>query len=308
MRIAHISDLHICSSHKRSNIRNTKLLLDYISKNNFDHVIITGDITDNANQKDFEIIRNLLATYGLLENDKLSLVIGNHDIFGGIQKAEDILKFPSKCRQTDYKEKIKQFRKYFIEAFWDAFHPNKDEIFPFAKDLGDILIIGVNSIDQYSKLRNPFASNGKLSKKEIEGLKKILSTEEYKLKIKILIIHHHFYKELIYKTNTNPTFLERIEKQTMKMKGKKRLIKLLIENDIKLVLHGHLHESCEYIKGGIPFLNAGATIDGSNQNCIYLNEIEITPTTTNYKIRNILETKLQPVIEIFPASASKVAV
>ena len=126
--------------------------------------------------------------------------------------------------------------------------------------------------------------------------------------IKILLIHHHFYKELICKTNSNLTLLEKIEKQTMKLRGKKRLIKLLVENDVKLVLHGHLHESCEYFKKGIRFLNAGATLDSTHQKSICVNEIEINPASIKVTIRNIFESKLQPLREFYPFSPTQVAV
>jgi len=276
MRIAHISDLHISASHKRTNIRNTKYLLNYIANNSFDHLIITGDLTENATGKDFEIMRNLLNKAGLLDNDKLTMVIGNHDIFGGVQKPEDIFGFPRKCLHTNYKAKVEDFRINFIEAFWNTYHPFDGELFPFAKDLGKIILIGLNSVDHYSKIKNPFASNGRINKRQLEGLEKIFSMDEYKHKMKIICVHHHFYKEPLCNSNPNLSLLERIEKQTMKLRGKKRFIKLLNNNNVKLILHGHLHENCEYIKKGIKFLNAGATINSKIPDNLFINDIDIS--------------------------------
>lgn len=276
MRIAHISDLHISASHKRTNIRNTKYLLNYIAKNSFDHLIITGDVTDNATSKDFDILRNLLDRAGLLDNDKLTMVIGNHDIFGGVQKPEDIFNFPGKCLYTNYKQKVLDFHTNFIEAFWNTYHPIENEIFPFVKDLGEIILIGLNSVDHYSKIKNPFASNGRISKKQYEGLDRIFSMEEYKHKVKIVCVHHHFYKEPLCNSNPNLSLLERIEKQTMKLRGKKRFFNLLNNNDVKLVLHGHLHETCEYTKKKLKFLNAGATINSKIPDNLIINDIDIS--------------------------------
>ena len=81
MKIAHISDLHL----------NT--IYSYSLENKADHLVITGDLTDNASEKDFEILRNLFRKNGLLNSERLSLVIGNHDIFGGLQSAEEIFFF-----------------------------------------------------------------------------------------------------------------------------------------------------------------------------------------------------------------------
>jgi len=47
----------------------------------------------------------------------------------------------------------------------------------------------------------------------------------------------------------------------MKLRGKKKLINLMKENNIKLVLHGHSHEFKEYNRKGIKFINAGASVD-----------------------------------------------
>ena len=67
----------------------------------FDHLVITGDLTHNADYEDLEILRNLFQEYGLLNSERLSLVIGNHDIFGGPQAAEEVFQFPEKCKQID---------------------------------------------------------------------------------------------------------------------------------------------------------------------------------------------------------------
>lgn len=292
MRIAHISDLHICAKNKRTNIRNTKHIINYIVNNNFDHVVVTGDVSDNAQSRDFEILRNLFNKAGLLDNDKLTMIIGNHDIFGGVQKPEDIFTFPKKCMQTNYKKMVDDFHIYFIEAFWKTYHPVENEVFPFVKDLGGIILIGLNSVDHYSKIKNPFASNGRISKKQYEGLEKIFTMDEYKNKVKILCIHHHFYKEPLCNSNPNLSLLERIEKQTMKLRGKKRLINMLTGNNVELVLHGHLHETCEYSKKNIRFINAGATINGKLANNIVLNEIEISENSVSVTLKKINPTSL----------------
>lgn len=164
MKIAHISDLHLCSNYKKQNAVKTKKLIENALKNGADHIVITGDISDNANEKDFLILRKILQTYNLLEWDKASVVIGNHDIFGGVQTAQDIINFPAKCTKTNYHIKQQIFYKYFEELFINTIFTSDENPFPFAKVLNNVALIGMNSIDVYSKIKNPFASNGLVDK------------------------------------------------------------------------------------------------------------------------------------------------
>lgn len=117
MRIAHISDIHLNSDLRKNNIGKTKKLISLALEIGFDHLVITGDISDNSNEKDFVISRKILKTFDLLDSRKTSIVIGNHDIFGGVQTVNDVLNFPSKCLKTDFHEKVSQFGVYFAELF-----------------------------------------------------------------------------------------------------------------------------------------------------------------------------------------------
>ena len=261
MKIAHLSDLHICSKFKRENIIKTKKLIRHAIEQGVDHFVITGDISDNAQEKDFLILRKILETYKLLSADKTSIIIGNHDIFGGVHTVSDVINFPSKCANTNYKEKVTKFFKYFKELFENAIFPSEESPFPYVKVLKDVVLIGMNSIDTYSKLKNPFASNGHVSKIERENLKKIFDEYEFPNKMKIAMVHHHFYNKNIPSKSSENSLWNRIEKFTMKLRGKKKLLKLFSEIGISLVLHGHSHEIKEYHRKGIMFLNAGGSID-----------------------------------------------
>ena len=159
MRIAHISDLHFSFKYKRNNILKTEELIRRSVELGSDHLIITGDISDNSEERDFELLAKILETNGLLSSDKASIVIGNHDIYGGVQTAADIINFPSRCLSTDYNEKIKMFFEYFGELFRNASFLIEDSPFPFVKKIGHFLILGMNSIDEYSRIKNPFASS-----------------------------------------------------------------------------------------------------------------------------------------------------
>lgn len=288
MRLAHISDLHICSKFKRSNIAKTKKLLKHALDSGADHIVITGDISDNAQEQDFFIFRKILQSFDLLSAERTSVVIGNHDIFGGVQTAHDIVSFPSKCINTNYRQKVENFVKYFEELFENTFIPHKEEMFPFAKEIDDVVLIGVNSIDEYSKLKNPFASNGHVSKNQIIGLEKIFSAKCFINKMKLVLIHHHFYKNEVQAKSSESTLWNRIESFTMKLRKKKKLFKLFNENKVGLVLHGHSHELKEYYRKGIKFLNAGSSVenDSRNEAGIYFVDINGTQIDINLNLIN----------------------
>jgi Predicted phosphohydrolases len=97
MKIAHFTDLHINSNAFESNINETIALFNAAIKMGADHYCLTGDISHNAYPIDFETLRYILESFNLLDGEKASIVIGNHYIYGGPQKAEDIFSFPQKC-------------------------------------------------------------------------------------------------------------------------------------------------------------------------------------------------------------------
>jgi 3',5'-cyclic AMP phosphodiesterase CpdA len=283
MKIAHISDLHISSMHKFNNVHLLKIILNHLNENGVEHLVITGDLTDNADKTDYKLLRNIFCDYGFLDSKKLSLVIGNHDIFGGIVTAEDIVNFPKKCLNTNYKQKMKEFYSYFIECFDNCFFPSGSDRYPYVKEVGNCVLIGLNSIAKYSRIKNAFASNGKVTKSQIKSFDEIFRKNEYSDKKRVVMIHHHFckyYQKYEYKNS----IWANVEKFTLKLRGKKSLIDSFVKHKIDLVLHGHLHESFEYDKNGIRFLNAGGSIDNNGESYLKINLIETYSSGIESKI------------------------
>jgi len=223
MRIAHLSDLHFTSFFKENNLKSIKYLLKYAINQNADHIIITGDLTDNADRDDFITLRRLFNELGLLNGERLSLVIGNHDIFGGVQTAEDIFSFPERCRKVDYNRKVKEFYFHFKETFENAEILDPETVFPYAKIIDGILLIGLNTNDLYSSAKNIFASNGAVHLDQFNKTVKILDSLADNSRAKIIMLHHHFNKMEVTSNGTFGSFWQNIEKQTMKLRKKKRL-------------------------------------------------------------------------------------
>ncbi len=262
MRIAHISDLHLSSMHrKKRNYLKVKKIIELALENGAQHFVFTGDISDNSDEKDFKLFRNLLIKYNLLSSEKSSIVIGNHDIFGGPQTAQEVLSFPKKCMEMDYNQKIISFINHFRELFENTIRMHDELFFPYVKEIKNFLIVGFNSIDQYSRLKNPFASNGHIPKDHRKFVKMILSKGNFKNKTKIVLVHHHFYPKNISSHSSENTLWNRIENYTMKLRGKKKLLKLFTEKEVKIVFHGHSHEVREYSRENMAFVNAGGSID-----------------------------------------------
>ncbi|NOS86674.1 MAG: metallophosphoesterase [Ignavibacteria bacterium] len=285
MKIAHISDLHLDAVNKKENLRNTLHLFEYINSNNYDHVIVSGDVTENGDSASFELARSTFKKFGLLHKDKLSLTIGNHDIYGGVFYAEDILNFPGKCRRTNYYQKVREFAYYFRETFYGS-QQNDEYIFPYVKELDEILLCGINSIAFYSSLKNPFASNGKISTSNTDKLSRLLASCDPSAKKRIIVSHHHFNKSSGDDGASGSTIWQAIERQTMKLRNKKKIIKRYSELNAELVLHGHLHESREYQRKKLKFLNSGGSVLGDD-NFLKLNEITISDNKISSRIVSI---------------------
>jgi len=280
LKIAHISDLHLNSFYNDLTYKKIKFLLKNISDLKVDHLIITGDLTDNAEQNDFLILRRLLKSFGFLDGKKLSITIGNHDIFGGIQKPDDVFYFSDKYSNVNYRKMVSDFISYFPEAFENCEYHDKD-YFPFIKILDNVLFIGINSIAEYSALTNPFASNGEVTLNQYNKVYELLSKYSNDYDLKLVLIHHHFNKIKSNSKSSIGMIWQNIEKQTMKLKNKKRLFKLFKNFNIDLVLHGHLHESKEYLRKEIRFLNSGASIKGKHDNLVSFNLIETVSKKIN---------------------------
>jgi len=287
MKIIHISDLHLCGRFKLNNIAKTKQILSDALETGFDHLVITGDISDNAEEKDYLILRNILLKFNLLKSDRTSIVIGNHDIFGGVQTALDVINFPNKCILTNYQEKVKTFIYCFRELFENTIRLDENSFFPYAKIVENRVLIGINSIADYSKLRNPFASNGRVNKKELENFAKIFENPLIKTKKKIALIHHHFYKNDIETRSSESGMWNKIESYTMKLRGKKKLMKYFVDNGIELVLHGHSHELKEYYRKDIKFLNAGGSIDRASETESSYYTIDLNNSSIDVSLKTI---------------------
>lgn len=252
-KIAHISDSHLILNNENNSGKAFIELMEDIRKRGCDHVVHTGDVVDNPENADFIFAAELMNQYGLLNSEKLTVVPGNHDIFGGAAKGIEGLKFIYNCSNTDYGKNLKKFTTHFEKTF-----PG-DKIFPYLKISGNTALIAVNSIAHWDIKKNPEGSNGMISPKDFKALEKILKQKKIKDLVKIIVLHHHFgLPEPTKENKSHPVWLEGIDYK-MKLHGKKKLLELFKKYKVNLILHGHTHISEVYNAGKIISVNSSAS-------------------------------------------------
>lgn len=287
MTIAHLSDFHLSAEHRRSHIRRARRALDYVKTLNVDHIVVTGDITANGYPADYRIARSLFASAGLLDSDKLTVTIGNHDVFGGVHTAEEVLTFPNHCKATDDKAKVREFGCAFRETFEHTLRQSGKRFFPFAKVVGDVALIGVNTVAAHSRFKNPIGSNGGVDDRSFDLLVELLESPLLHAKRKIIALHHHFCRMRDVIPGTMHSVWGAIESQTMKLHGKSRLLKLFAGTNVEMVLHGHVHESNEYSRDGVRFLNAGGSVLHDRNPDLHINIIRVSDAGVQAEIHRI---------------------
>ncbi len=253
-RIAHISDTHVSPEYNRRNILKLKCLLSQVIDEGYDHLVITGDIAGHGEERDFRSVRRILKYFGLLEYEKLTVTIGNHDIFGGIHRAEDLLSFGKHCRSINYAEKMNLFERAFRETF-PAKAYESERVFPFVKIIGPVVFVGMNSVRPFHPVLNPFGSNGHVSDRQLDGVERILSHPSIAGLRKIILIHHHFGKYQPYSESFGNKLYHLFESHTLKLHQRKKTEELFRKLKVDAVLHGHTHIEEIYSNSGIIYSN-----------------------------------------------------
>lgn len=265
MKIAHLSDPHINLQFHPSHLGRLRYVLeDALYAHGADHIVITGDLTSNADERDLAACRGLFEEMGLLDPTKLSLVIGNHDIFGGPHLAQDLLSFPGKCQSNPYDCHIEKFHEVFREVFRGCYRLT-ESAYPYLKRIGDVAFVGLNSIARHSRLGNPVGSNGTIDDAQVDQMKELFKLAQFaEARSKIVMLHHHFFRKKdeaqIHSYSTGPGIFNMIEQETLKLRGKRKLLKAFSKAGIDTVLHGHVHFTGSYERKGIKFYNGAGAV------------------------------------------------
>jgi hypothetical protein len=71
------------------------------------------------------------------------------------------------------------------------------------------------------------------------------------------LVHHHFHKPSREVWSVLSGLRLAVENKTMKLREMHPLLRLFERRQDELVLHGHYHDNCEYVRNGIRFMNGG---------------------------------------------------
>lgn len=285
MRIAHFSDPHINLKFHPQHLPRLRRAIEHaLERMNADHIVITGDLTSNADIRDLRTIRRLFESLGILSPNKLTIVPGNHDIFGGPHLAEDVLVFPKHCRQTDYAEVVAIFQETFAELFTSTITAT-GAAYPFLKRVGQTCFLGINSVAEHSMLDNPVGSNGMIVKADRTAIEKLAKHHAWSTAgTRIVLMHHHLFRKkdvahlAIAGEVNRGDIAARIEQRTLKLHGKRRMLKLFSSVGVDMILHGHIHFTGSYSRHGLSCINsAGAVYPETRDHGFTYHLIDTTP-------------------------------
>ena len=283
--IAHLSDPHLSRQYYREHIKSFKILLRTILDHGCDHFVITGDIVSTGDPDDYYLARKILTTFGLMDSKKLTIVPGNHDVFGGPHRAVDVLSFPRHIRTVDYHRRLALFEEAFAETFVGVKQLNGGCLFPFVKEVGPYAIIGLNSIPPWSLWDNPLGSNGMLSDDQITALVQLQGSEEFRGSVPLVAIHHHFND--LNDTSIENNLWRNIESKTMRMKKRRKILKLFTMLGVQVVLHGHVHRNELYEQHGLRLANGAGAVCDDPVNMLKYNRLTYADGKTAIEINTL---------------------
>lgn len=229
MRIAHVSDLHVLDLEGVSMWRfaNKRIsgavnllsfrrgahppallasLVDHLLERGYDHVVVTGDVSNLALDSEFARARRELERLG--GPDRLTLVPGNHDTY------------------TLGAQRERRFQRWF----GDWMGPERGLAFPIVKRVGDVAILGLDS----TYWTMPFMSYGRVGAAQRERLVERARDAALAGTFKVVLLHHNLHRR------------GRFSEATSRLRDRNDLARDLLDADVDLVLHGHSHKANRY--------------------------------------------------------------
>jgi len=235
MKIAHFSDLHLLSLDgagprrflnkrltgwvnlrlKRGSIHRAayvRAVAREVARGGFDHVIVTGDLTNLALEAEFELARDVLERELGLPPSRVTVVPGNHDLY------------------TRGAAASRRFERYLAPWLSSELPDLAVDVgagrFPVVKLCGDAAIVAVSS----AVPRLPFVSAGELGAAQLRALARVLAHPDVARRTVVLAVHH----PAVHPWTAWKTHLEGL-------RDAPQLLSLLRPLARGLVVHGHLH-------------------------------------------------------------------
>jgi 3',5'-cyclic AMP phosphodiesterase CpdA len=235
MKIAHFSDLHLLDLTgvpftrflnkrltgwvnlrlKRGSIHRAayvEAIARAIAAERFDHVVVTGDLTNLALESEFERVRSLLADTLGMDPGQVTVVPGNHDLY--TRGARDSRRFDA-------------FMGPWLKSDLPALAADVSGArFPVVKLRGPVAFIGLSS----AVPRLPLVAAGELGDAQLAALRDVLAHPEVKRRTPVIAVHH---------PPVHPW--SRTKAHVEGLRDARHLVALLAMQSRGMVLHGHLH-------------------------------------------------------------------
>lgn len=239
LRLAVLSDLHVNRSASKRSWKNFKEALDAVSHARIDHVVLAGDTFDcgTAFDDDRDAVREALDDAGWWRADKLTVVVGNHDVFEtphhGASMA-DWTKVALRTLDAAAGETYESFCEWARDLVKRGDRLDDLDLFPFAKQV-DHLVLFANDTTGPNTL---YSTNGYWDDEDDDNLRRVRARGLRR----VLAIHHppqeSTEKNLIMQATTGYSFgfpEEEFE----------RLEQFLDDQEIEAVVCGHIHDNGE---------------------------------------------------------------
>jgi 3',5'-cyclic AMP phosphodiesterase CpdA len=244
MKIAHISDLHLLATddvpfyrflNKRlsgwANLRLKRAAVHRagyvasiaaeIARRGFDHVVVTGDLTNLALESEFERARAILRQTLALDPSRVTVVPGNHDVYTyGAMRSRRFERYLAPWLESDLPELTVDVAGLRV---------------PVVKLRGDVAVVGLSS----AVPRPPFVAAGEIGAAQRSALARVLAHPEVKKRIPVLALHHPVV------THFSP-----LKQYAEGLRDARELLTVLRTVDGGLIVHGHLHRRVQREVGG----------------------------------------------------------
>lgn len=243
-----LSDLHFSNGELSvKNTPNKESLVNHIKHcctetsifSDISGLIITGDITDCGKKEGFDIAIDFITDINressfILDSDNIIFCPGNHDLK---EKKECLGKGVVPALSSDDKDTS----LYFSEFYKDVYHikPNKylasgRKILTRSGKTVEFAALNSLLLQQYSN----FEGHGFISQEQLDFVESSMKWNEggNNSSYRIAIMHHHYCPSCLS---------EKIDvtKPSSIVYDADRLMKWLVKNNVKLLLHGHKHNT-----------------------------------------------------------------
>ena len=183
-------------------------VLTYVQNNKHDFLCISGDVTNLAYEREFIEAKEKLNP--VIDFKKTFLIPGNHD------------RYVKSATKADF---MQTYFSYICPFTWEK---RKQLGFVIRKLTNKILLIGIDM----SVPRTYMSARGKINKKTLNSCRETLKNREYDGCVKIVVGHYPVWVP----DQVHDGYLHQLS-------GKKIMREFLLENEIDLYLHGHVHRS-----------------------------------------------------------------